>query len=136
MADRSDVADAPLAVGAQVADLPVADGTSLALHGAVPRNDASPRPPSNNAVWLPAKRARLEVKPAPYTTPRENEIVVKNHAVAVNPIEQVFAKLKALLRKAAARTKDALWNAIGLLIDAFEPEECRNYLINAGYEFE
>ncbi len=87
MADRSDVADAPLAVGAQVADLPVADGTSLALHGAVPRNDASPRPPSNNAVWLPAKRARLEVKPAPYTTPRENEIVVKNHAVAVNPID-------------------------------------------------
>jgi len=54
----------------------------------------------------------------------------------LNPIEQVFAKLKALLRKAAARTKDALWNAIGLLIDAFQPEECRNYLINAGYEFE
>ena len=54
----------------------------------------------------------------------------------LNPIEQVFAKLKALLRKAAARTKDALWNAIGLLIDAFQPEECRNYLINAGYECE
>jgi len=51
-------------------------------------------------------------------------------------IEMVFAKLKALLRKAAARTKDALWNAIGLLIDAFEPEECRNYLVNAGNEFE
>ena len=54
----------------------------------------------------------------------------------LNPIEQVFAKLKALLRKAAARTKDALWDAIAMLIDAFDPEECRHYLINAGYEFE
>ena len=42
----------------------------------------------------------------------------------LNPIEQVFAKLKTLLRKAAARTKDALWDAIGCLVDAFEPNEC------------
>ena len=54
----------------------------------------------------------------------------------LNPIEQVFAKLKTLLRKAAARTKDALWDAIGHLVNAFEPNECRNYFINAGYEFE
>ena len=54
----------------------------------------------------------------------------------LNPIEQVFAKLKTLLRKAAARTKDALWDAIGRLVDDFEPNECRNYLINTGYEFE
>ena len=54
----------------------------------------------------------------------------------LNPIEQVFAKLKTLLRKAAARTKEALWEAIGLIVDAFEPDECRSYLINAGYEFE
>lgn len=54
----------------------------------------------------------------------------------LNPIEQVFAKLKTLLRKAAARTKDALWDAIGHLMDTFKPDECRNYLINAGYEFE
>ena len=54
----------------------------------------------------------------------------------LNPIEQVFAKLKTLLRKAEARTKDALWDAIGRLVDAFEPHECRNYLINAGYGFE
>lgn len=43
--------------------------------------------PSNNAVWLPAKRAELEIKPAPYTAPRENEIVVKNRAVAMNAID-------------------------------------------------
>jgi transposase len=52
----------------------------------------------------------------------------------LNPIEQLFAKLKALLRKVAARTKDALWSAIGKLLDAFSERECRNYLRNCGYE--
>jgi transposase len=50
-----------------------------------------------------------------------------------NPIEQLFAKLKTLLRKAAARTIDALWNAIGHLLAAFSPAECANYFANAGY---
>src|SRR5207237_7359485 len=50
-----------------------------------------------------------------------------------NPIEQFFAKLKALLRKAAERSIDALWDRIGQLLDAFSPEECRNYLRHAGY---
>lgn len=54
----------------------------------------------------------------------------------MNPIEQVFAKLKALLRKAAARTRDALWDAIGKLLDAFTPNECRNYITNSGYAFD
>jgi transposase len=47
----------------------------------------------------------------------------------------VFAKLKALLRKAAARAKEALWSTIGELLDEFSSEECRNYLSNCGYEF-
>jgi len=51
----------------------------------------------------------------------------------LNPIEMVFAKLKALLRKAAERTRDALWHRIGLLLDAFTPTECANYLAHAGY---
>ena len=51
----------------------------------------------------------------------------------LNPIEQVFAKLKHLLRKAAARTVDALCAAIGSLIDAFPPQECTNLLRNSGY---
>jgi transposase len=50
-----------------------------------------------------------------------------------NPIEQAFAKLKALLRKAAERTVDALWDRIGELLDTFTPNECANYLVNAGY---
>ena len=54
----------------------------------------------------------------------------------LNPIEQFFAKLKALLRKAAARTRDALWDTVGRLLDAFTPAECCNYLQNAGYAFD
>jgi transposase len=51
----------------------------------------------------------------------------------LNPIENVFSKLKALLRKAACRTVDALWTEIGKLLDAFPPQECKNYFQNAGY---
>lgn len=51
----------------------------------------------------------------------------------LNPIEQVFAKLKHLLRKAAARTVDAVCAAIGHALDAFTSEECANYLKNSGY---
>jgi transposase len=51
-----------------------------------------------------------------------------------NPIEQVFAKLKALLRKAAARTIDHLWAAIAAALDAFTTQECANYFTNSGYE--
>jgi transposase len=51
----------------------------------------------------------------------------------LNPIEQVFAKLKILLRKAAARTVEATWRRIGVLIDEFSPQECANYLRDSGY---
>lgn len=51
-----------------------------------------------------------------------------------NPIEQAFAKLKAYLRRVAARTKDALWQAIADALDAFTPQECANYFRNSGYE--
>jgi transposase len=51
-----------------------------------------------------------------------------------NPIENAFAKLKALLRRAAERTVGALWNRIGALLDAFTPAECTNYFKAAGYE--
>ncbi len=51
----------------------------------------------------------------------------------LNPIEKLFAKLKALLRKAAKRTVAALWDQIGILLDAFSPDECRNYFASAGY---
>jgi transposase len=55
------------------------------------------------------------------------------YAPDLNPIEQLFAKLKALLRKTAARTRDSLWEVIGRSLDGVSPAECRNYLENAGY---
>jgi transposase len=51
----------------------------------------------------------------------------------LNPIEQMFAKLKHLLRKAAERTVEDTWQRIGSLLDAFPPHECANYLRNSGY---
>jgi transposase len=51
-----------------------------------------------------------------------------------NPIENAFAKLKALLRKAAQRTVEGHWTAIGTLVDAFSPAECANYFAAAGYD--
>jgi transposase len=51
----------------------------------------------------------------------------------LNPIEQVFAKLKHLLRKAAERTNEATWRRIGSLLDEFAPDECQNYFNNSGY---
>ena len=50
-----------------------------------------------------------------------------------NPIEQLFAKLKALLRKAAERSVEGLWSRIASLLGAFPPDECANYFRNAGY---
>ncbi len=51
-----------------------------------------------------------------------------------NPIEQAFAKLKALLRKAAERSVDGLWDAIASILDTFTPAECANYFAAAGYD--
>jgi len=55
------------------------------------------------------------------------------YAPDLNPIEQVFAKLKHLLRTAAARTLEALIAAIGQLLGTYTAQECANYFTNAGY---
>lgn len=51
----------------------------------------------------------------------------------LNPIEQMFSKLKHLLRKASERTAENTWRRIGSLLDAFSPQECANYFANSGY---
>jgi len=51
----------------------------------------------------------------------------------LNPIEQMFAKLKHLLRKAAERTAETTWKRIGSLLNAFSAQECANYFTNSGY---
>jgi transposase len=50
----------------------------------------------------------------------------------LNPIEQPFAKLKALLRAKALRTVDALWKALGSVADCVSPQECKNLIRHAG----
>jgi transposase len=51
----------------------------------------------------------------------------------LNPIEQVFSKLKHLMRRAAERSPKAAWKRIGTLLDRFPPDECSRYLVNSGY---
>jgi len=60
-------------------------------------------------------------------------IFLPKYSPDLNPIEQVFAKLKHLLRKAAARTTDTVCDSIGEILGAFTPQECANYLANSGY---
>jgi putative transposase len=60
-------------------------------------------------------------------------IFLPKYSPDLNPIEQVFAKLKHLLRKAAARTPEALCAAVGQLLATFQLQECANYFENAGY---
>ena len=60
-------------------------------------------------------------------------IFLPKYSPDLNPIEQVFAKLKHLLRKVAARTVETVCAAIGKLLGAFTPAECANYFTNSGY---
>ena len=60
-------------------------------------------------------------------------LLLPKYSPDLNPIEQVFAKLKHMLRKAATRTKDAVCATIGSLLGTYTPQECANYLKNSGY---
>ena len=60
-------------------------------------------------------------------------VFLPKYSPDLNPIEQMFAKLKTLLRKAGERTVDHTWKRIGALLDHFPPTECANYLRNSGY---
>ena len=62
-----------------------------------------------------------------------HRLLLPPYSPDLNPIEQVFAKLKTLLRKADERSIEATWRRIGALLDCFTPAECANYLINSGY---
>ena len=60
-------------------------------------------------------------------------MLLPKYSPDLNPIEQVFAKLKHLLRKAQARSRDAVCTTIGALLHTYTPQECANYLTNSGY---
>src|SRR4051794_9724801 len=61
-------------------------------------------------------------------------LYLPSYSPDLNPIEQFFAKLKGLLRKSSARTKEVLWEAVGRHLDEFTPQECQNYLAHCGYQ--
>jgi transposase len=65
---------------------------------------------------------------------RASLLYLPPHSPDFNPSENAFAKLKALLRKAAERTVESLWTKIGDLLPPFSPAECANYLAAAGYD--
>jgi transposase len=75
----------------------------------------------------PSVRAAIEAAGA-------NLLYLPPYSPDFNPIENAFAKLKALLRKAAERTLDGLWTVIGRIAGTFTPTECANYFAAAGYD--
>jgi transposase len=75
----------------------------------------------------PAVRRAIEAAGA-------NLLYLPPYSPDFSPIENAFAKLKALLRKAAVRTIGALWDEIGMILNMFTPAECANYFKAAGYE--
>jgi transposase len=60
-------------------------------------------------------------------------VFLPKYSPDLNPIEQVFAKLKHLIRAAQPRDVEATWRKVGELLDLFSNEECANYLKNSGY---
>ncbi len=60
-------------------------------------------------------------------------IFLPTYSPDLNPIEQVFAKLKHIIRTAEPRSRQALWDKLGNTVDQFAPQECANYLANSGY---
>ena len=82
-----------------------------------PRAQALLRAQGNDLIFLPP------YSPDPGSSPGQ----------ALNPIEMAFSKLKTLLRKAAARTYQALWTCVGAVCDLFPSQECTNYFKAAGY---
>ena len=63
-----------------------------------------------------------------------HRLLLPPYSPDLNPIEQFFAKLKHWLRKAAQRTTEAVYNAIGPILDTVSAAECANYFENAGYD--
>ena len=65
--------------------------------------------------------------------PLPGHFSVEIYSPDFNPIEQVFSKLKALLRRMAPRSFDAICDALKIILEKFAPTECANYLRNSGY---
>ena len=98
------------------------------------RDDAGPEPVAGDIVVIDNLSARKSRRCLGRDRERGGHPSLPAALFAdLNPIEMAFAKLKTLLRKAAARTRDLLWDAIADVLAAFTPHECANYLAHAGY---
>jgi transposase len=85
---------------------------------------------SSSSTTSPATKAR---PPAPASAQKAHLFFLPPYSPDLNPIEQMFAKLKHLIRKAQPRDLEATWRKVGQLLDLFSPAECANYLANSGY---
>jgi transposase len=85
---------------------------------------------SSSTISVPTRARRCA---RPFEWLGAKLIFLPKYSPDLNPIEQVFAKLKTLLRKAAVRTVEAVYAAIGQLLESYKPRECANYFENAGY---
>ena len=106
---------------------PVSPTTPLKIGSHGPESRAPPREPSALTLWL------LHHDPQAIRRAGAKQIFLPKYSPDLNPIEQAFGKLKILLRKAAARTVEALGAAIAELLESFKPDECANCFRNAGY---
>ena len=86
--------------------------------------------PMNRRIFEARVETWVETRLAPTLKP--GDMVILDNLSSHNS-EKAFSKLKAHLRKAKARTIDALWQAVGSICDLYSPDECRNYLKHAGY---
>src|SRR3954453_21497509 len=89
--------------------------------------------------WIDKRQPRMRLQPARLVFIDETAATTKmilflpQYSPDLNPIEMAFAKIKALLRKAATRTFEALWAAVGDICALFSPDECWNFFKEAGY---
>ena len=106
-------------------------------HGWAPRGERLvakvPHGKRKTTTFLAALHHDRIEAPCVFDGPINGERFLPKYSPDLNPIGQVFAKLKGLLRQAAARTVDDICDAIGQALKAFSPQECANHFTNAGY---
>jgi putative transposase len=104
------------------------DLPDLCRSGSVPNAEAGRRVILDNLGSHKGKAVRRAIRAS-----GARLLFLLPYSPGLNPIEQVFAKLKHLMRKAKERTVDATWKRTGSLLETFKSSECKNCLVNAGY---
>jgi transposase len=104
------------------------------LRGGGGRADAGAAPEADDIVLLDNLNSHKAAGVADVIAAQGAQLVyLPPYSPDLNPIEQAFAKFKAVLRRAAERTREGLWQALGRTLDLYKPQECRKFFNNAGY---